>query len=104
MSSAKPQPRPKIKPKERPKSDYKPTIGGRKLKKLTSSGSSTSTATPNSNSLNLSEGMNVGHVKFGKGTVVKIEGEAPNVKATIKFPAVGTKHLPLKFAKLEILS
>ena len=47
--------------------------------------------------------MNVGHKKFGKGVVVKIEGESPNVKATIKFPAVGTKQLLLKFAKLDIL-
>jgi DNA helicase-2/ATP-dependent DNA helicase PcrA len=103
-TKAKPKAKPKIRLKEKPKSDYKPTIGGRKLKKLASNGASNSVVTPSSDSLNLSEGMNVGHVKFGKGTVVKIEGEAPNVKATIKFPAVGTKQLLLKFAKLEILS
>lgn len=100
---------------QREKSDYKPTIGGRKLKRISlrpetssngannnTSGSASNVAS--SNLSELSEGMNVGHKKFGKGVVVKIEGEAPNIKATIKFPAVGTKQLLLKFAKLDILS
>ena len=47
--------------------------------------------------------MTVNHAKFGKGKVVKIEGEEPNVKATIFFPAAGSKQLLLKFAKLEVL-
>jgi DNA helicase-2/ATP-dependent DNA helicase PcrA len=51
----------------------------------------------------ISEGITVKHAKFGKGKVVKIEGEEPNVKATIFFPAAGQKQLLLKFAKLEIL-
>jgi len=45
----------------------------------------------------------VQHAKFGKGKVVKIEGDTPNEKATIFFPSVGTKQLLLKFAKLQIL-
>jgi DNA helicase-2/ATP-dependent DNA helicase PcrA len=107
MPSARPKP--KLKLKDRPKSDYKPSIGGRKLKKI-SSASNGKSSTPPVNSVSsvitssISEGMSVGHAKFGKGVVVKIEGDSPNVKATIKFPAVGTKQLLLKFAKLEIIS
>ncbi|MBM71379.1 MAG: ATP-dependent DNA helicase [Crocinitomicaceae bacterium] len=51
----------------------------------------------------LKEGANVKHAKFGNGIVVALEGNEPNIKATIKFSAVGTKQLLLKFAKLEIL-
>ena len=53
--------------------------------------------------VDLKEGIKVKHAKFGKGTVIAIEGHSPNVKATIKFLSVGTKQLLLKFAKLEIL-
>lgn len=96
----------------------KPSIGGRKLKKIDLS----SKSTPNekmaksygvsseskypetqSGKPSISEGMTVNHAKFGKGKVVKIEGEEPNVKATIFFPAAGSKQLLLKFAKLEVL-
>ena len=56
-----------------------------------------------SNTSPISEGINVKHAKFGKGKVLKIEGEAPNVKATIFFPSAGQKQLLLKFAKLEII-
>lgn len=57
----------------------------------------------NSQSGILQVGQNVSHEKFGKGKVLQIEGNEPNVKATIFFPAVGQKQLLLKFAKLEIL-
>jgi DNA helicase-2/ATP-dependent DNA helicase PcrA len=109
-TSTRPSAKPKPKLQERAQSDYKPSIGGRKLKKVnlskvaTSEVSNSATATSDFNPSNLAEGMSVGHAKFGKGTVIKIEGESPNVKATIKFPAVGTKQLLLKFAKLDILS
>ena len=84
---------------------------GRKLKKVdlksgSSSGASTASAQNNTSASDLSglkEGANVKHLKFGHGTVVALEGNAPNVKATIKFAAVGTKQLLLKFAKLEIV-
>ncbi len=51
----------------------------------------------------IEEGTNVAHARFGKGKVVKLEGTAPNVKATVFFPNAGQKQLLLKFAKLEIL-
>ena len=49
-------------------------------------------------------GTEVEHARFGKGKVLKIEGEVPNHKATVYFPSAGQKQLLLKFAKLKILS
>jgi DNA helicase-2/ATP-dependent DNA helicase PcrA len=51
------------------------------------------------NSLGLATGMEVEHLKFGKGKVLDVEGD----KATVFFPKVGKKQLLLKFAKLTIL-
>ena len=51
----------------------------------------------------IAPGVEVKHARFGKGKVLKLEGEAPNVKATVFFPSAGQKQLLLKFAKLEVL-
>jgi DNA helicase-2/ATP-dependent DNA helicase PcrA len=51
----------------------------------------------------IQEGTEVIHEKFGKGKVIKIEGSAPDVKATIFFPTAGQKQLLLKFAKLKLV-
>lgn len=48
-------------------------------------------------------GTEVIHDKFGKGEVVAMEGEPPNVKATVFFQGAGNKQLLLKFAKLRIV-
>ena len=48
-------------------------------------------------------GAEVKHARFGKGKVLKLEGDEPNVKATVFFPSAGQKQLLLKFAKLEVL-
>jgi len=48
-------------------------------------------------------GTEVIHDKFGKGEVVALEGEAPNIKATVSFQGAGNKQLLLKFAKLRIV-
>ena len=45
-------------------------------------------------------GMRVRHIKFGIGTVRRIEGVAENQKVTIYFNSVGPKKLLLKFAGL----
>lgn len=50
----------------------------------------------------LKEGMQVEHGRFGMGKVVKIEGNASDKKATVRFEKHGEKHLLLKFAKLKI--
>ncbi len=51
----------------------------------------------------LKEGSQVEHQRFGYGKVTAIEGEFPNVKATITFQKSGEKQLLLKFAKLKII-
>jgi len=51
---------------------------------------------------NVTVGMKVEHPRFGIGTVIAMEGEAPNTKATVDFP-IGKKQLLLKFAKLNIV-
>jgi len=51
----------------------------------------------------IAPGVEVKHARFGKGKVLKLEGEEPNVKATVFFPSAGQKQLLLKFAKLEVI-
>jgi len=48
-------------------------------------------------------GTEVIHDKFGKGEIVAMDGEAPNIKATVTFQGAGNKQLLLKFAKLRIV-
>jgi DNA helicase-2/ATP-dependent DNA helicase PcrA len=50
----------------------------------------------------LQEGMNVEHIRFGYGKVLKIEGNENDKKALIDFKGVGKKNLLLRFAKLKI--
>ena len=51
----------------------------------------------------LREGVRIEHMRFGVGTVVRIEGTGENTKATVEFTNAGTKQLLLKFAKFKIL-
>lgn len=48
-------------------------------------------------------GQKVLHQQFGNGTIVVIEGTAPNNKATVVFENAGEKKLLLKFARLKII-
>src|SRR5690606_12855202 len=43
------------------------------------------------------------HDRFGRGKVIRLEGEPGNVKATILFDHAGEKKLLLNFAKLKVL-
>ena len=49
------------------------------------------------------EGIQVRHQKFGKGTVLTVEGEGVGKKATVDFIKKGQRVLLLKYAKLEIV-
>ncbi len=51
----------------------------------------------------LQVGMEVEHERFGFGKVVHMEGNKPDLKATIFFKELGQKQLLLKFAKLRII-
>jgi len=48
-------------------------------------------------------GMDVEHEKFGFGKIISLEGNLPDVKATVFFQGLGNKQLLLKFAKLMIV-
>jgi DNA helicase II / ATP-dependent DNA helicase PcrA len=48
-------------------------------------------------------GMLVLHERFGTGKVIHLEGDLPNIKATVFFQNAGQKQLLLKFAKLKIM-
>lgn len=49
------------------------------------------------------EGRIIEHDRFGIGTVVKVEGNGENAKATVEFKNVGTKQLLLKFARYKVI-
>ena len=57
----------------------------------------------NGTTADLAEGMTVAHERFGKGKVLKVEGKAPDLKATVFFPSAGQKQLLLRFAKLTVV-
>jgi len=48
-------------------------------------------------------GMVVEHQRFGKGKVIHLEGDFPDMKATVFFHNHGQKQLLLKFARLKII-
>ncbi len=56
-----------------------------------------------SDTTNLQAGMEVEHERFGFGKVLSLEGNKPDIKATIFFKEIGQKQLLLKFAKLRIV-
>jgi DNA helicase-2/ATP-dependent DNA helicase PcrA len=84
------------------KSISQPNIFGKKLVSLKESGNQNSFT--GDDPAKIQPGMVVEHQRFGEGKVLNIEGEMPNVKATIYFHGAGQKQLLLKFAKLKIKS
>lgn len=48
-------------------------------------------------------GMSVLHQRFGKGKVMQLEGNLPDMKATVNFEGEGQKQLLLKYARLKIV-
>ena len=79
------------------------TKGGRMITPKPSDTPIITTAPSRSNndydSPTLSEGDTIEHQRFGRGTVISIEGMGENTKATVDFQNVGTKQLLLRFAK-----
>ena len=65
--------------------------------------SSSASSSAGSSSCGLQEGMKIEHQRFGRGTVLKIEGTGENTKATVEFVHSGTKQLLLKYAKFTVV-
>jgi DNA helicase-2/ATP-dependent DNA helicase PcrA len=82
-----------------------PPPGQRKnLKRVSATGKPLeATSQLGGDSPDLAEGMTVEHERFGKGKVLKVEGNAPDLKATVFFPTAGQKQLLLRFAKLRVV-
>lgn len=74
----------------------------RKLRKIRPSTTSSSSK-PSGFEGTLQPGMTVEHGRFGRGTVVNIEGAGGEKKAEINFQVGGLKKLLLRFAKLEVI-
>ena len=65
--------------------------------------SSSTASSAGSSSCGLQEGMEIEQQRFGRGTVLKIEGTGENTKATVEFVHSGTKQLLLKYAKFTVV-
>ena len=75
----------------------------RKLRKLRPATAAHETASVK-DTIQLQEGNEVEHIRFGKGRVLKIDGIGQDKKAEINFENGGIKKLLLRFAKLKLLS
>ncbi|MCR4602719.1 MAG: UvrD-helicase domain-containing protein [Prevotella sp.] len=80
----------------------------RKLEKpaspFASSAKSADAGTPAPSTHGLHEGTVIEHQRFGIGTVIRLEGQGEDEKATVEFRNSGTKQLLLKFARFKIVS
>ena len=70
---------------------------------VSSSSAAVAASSAGSSSCGLQEGMKIEHQRFGRGTVLKIEGTGENTKATVEFQHSGTKQLLLKYAKFTVV-
>lgn len=86
----------------RPSRPIAPPPGFRPARSTSYSSASMSASVANLAST-LKVGDNVEHERFGRGTVLRIEGSGENTKAHVEFENLGTKQLLLKFAKLTII-
>ena len=84
-------------------SDKEPVFKSR-LKKIDKNINIDNNSTEKNNTNGIAVGVMVEHQRFGLGKVLNIEGDFPNVKATIEFNSAGKKQLLLKFAKLKVLN
>ena len=87
-------------PQNMSSSEPKSEFNVRKLKPVSSNGSSGSA---NLFDNKLAAGNIVMHERFGKGQVINLEGVGADKKAEIKFEVGGIKKLLLRFAKLDII-
>ena len=50
----------------------------------------------------MSAGATVEHPKYGRGKIVRREGEGEDAKLTISFPGYGLKKIVLKYAGIKL--
>jgi DNA helicase-2/ATP-dependent DNA helicase PcrA len=90
---------------DKPNVPITPLAPPKNFRKLSPNSEATAIANENfAGAAEIQVGVEVLHEKFGKGKVLNVEGNAPDLKATIFFPSAGQKQLLLKFAKLKVLN
>ena len=47
-------------------------------------------------------GSTVEHAKYGRGTVLRVEGTGEDTKVTVSFPGYGLKKLIAKYAGIKV--
>jgi len=47
-------------------------------------------------------GVTIHHPKYGRGTVLRREGEGEDAKLTISFPGIGLKKIIEKYAGMKV--
>lgn len=52
---------------------------------------------------NVREGCIIEHERFGIGSIIRLEGNGENQKATVEFKNAGVKQLLLKFARFKVI-
>ena len=97
-------PKPRAVPPRRAETPVDPFSNSFKRQLQQASNLKSQTSTLNSQTTNaLHEGSVIDHQRFGIGTVLRVEGEGENTKATVEFRNADTKQLLLKFAKYSIV-
>lgn len=88
--------------RERPKAQIIAPTMPRTLKKIIGTTVSQSAA-PGAGVTGVQAGQIIEHERFGRGEVMKVEGDGDNAKATIHFTNAGDKQLLLRFARFKII-
>ena len=65
-------------------------------------GSSGAGAARKAGSSRVRPGSMVNHAKYGRGTVMKMEGSGEDTKLTISFPGYGLKKIIAKYAGIKV--
>ena len=91
-------------PKPKPEAPrFAPPANLKKLKTLSPDIAKSSTPVDQAALSSLKVGTRVGHMRFGQGTIIALEGQGPDTKAEIEFDTAGVKKLLLRFAKLSLI-
>ena len=54
------------------------------------------------NKKKLGPGSTIEHAKYGRGTVLRLEGTGDDTKVTVSFPGYGLKKLIAKYAGIKV--
>ncbi|MCL4783099.1 MAG: UvrD-helicase domain-containing protein [Bryobacterales bacterium] len=90
---------PPVTPKAAPP---EPRTAGKSESRLAGAPAVSSAAMPAERDSRFRTGSSVVHPRYGRGTIVRREGEGENAKITISFPGHGLKKLVEKFAGLKV--